>query len=82
MVTASMTTLHQKRSDMTPISAVAITVFLYGKCAEDTPSARTDPMSEPALTVVVVPQKGDIQQSGYSWCQASVTNTSTATTEI
>ena len=81
MVTALMTTLPQKRSDMTPSSAAAITVFQSGECAEDTPSARTDPMSQPVARVLLVSHGGEIQ-TGDSWFQASVTNTSTATMRV
>ena len=81
MVTAIMTTLPQKRSDMTLSSAVAITVFQSGGCAEATPSVRTDPMSQPAMRVLLVSQRGETE-TGDSWCQASVTNTSTATMRL
>ena len=81
MVTALMTTLPQNRLVLTHSFNAEITVFQSGKCAEATPSARTDPMSQPVMTVLLVFGREE-KETGDSWCQASVTNTSTATMEI
>ena len=54
IITATMTTVPQQRLAETHTSAVVMPVFLSTRCAEATPCARTDPMSEPVMRLSLV----------------------------